>query len=424
MSGIANIKEDPEALATPGMANPKEDPDAPATPEVANVKVKEDPDPFAAPDPHYDPTPKRPRTDVSHLITDHEKAGNALHELLEAKKWDESMIMIQNLRRLNGTARIPELDVHNPWEMTPLVYALESVPGAPDRVVEILVDTYTATQEFFGNKFPIHIACASKTLTHETIEKVLTSYPEAILKKTEHGENPVHIILQHKPPLKLFDTMVEVWAGQKGTDEDESWRTLLRTPGNDGMLPLHIAIQYKAPTDLILKMIEKYPDNVTKEIKLNRLPALHVAAYNGCSFEVLKSLLEHAPGIIGSKRGQEQNTPLHLLFILDHKERWVEHEEGMMPPHEMARHLLFTHAYRLENINGRVKKGEKFSPGKRAQKLVCETLNKEKATVLDYASQLKDNLFPASSELRKLLEELEEFESNSFWPQKWKMEAP
>jgi hypothetical protein len=395
---------------------------------MANVKKEDsDPPPPAAPDHHYnddprvdvvaEPTPKRQRTHVSHL--------SALHELLEERKWDEAIIMVESLRMLNGTARIPELDVHFGDSVpTPLVYAL--LVYAPDQLIMILVDEYTATQQYKG-QWLLHMACSSPTLSWGTIKTILNLYPEAILKTTEDEEkvNAFDIILQKKPPLAVFDTMVKVWADQKGIGEHERWTTFLRIPGTDGMLPLHAAIQHHAPTDLILKMIETYPDNVTKGIESNGYPALHIAAFNGCSLEVLMSLLEHAPGIIGSQRGDDKDTPLHLLLDPSGKERWVKNEKGMIPPHEMVRHLIHAHAYLLENLKGKHQKGEQYYPGKRAQTLVCKTKNEQKQTVLDCAKILKKELFPASSsELRTLLEELEQFERKDFYPPKWKMEAP
>jgi hypothetical protein len=291
----------------------------------------------------------------------------------------------------------------------------------------MLVDKHTVTQRVPGvADFPLHWACASKTLSFGTIEMILDLHPEAILATSDvdpENGNPIHIILQHKPPLKLIDKMVEVWADQSDTDEDESWRRTLSKVVIDEMLPLHVALQNKAPTDLILKMIEKYPDSITEEIKSNGLPPLHVAAFNGCSLEVLKALLKHASGMIGSKRGEWGNTPLHLLFHLDHKDRWVKKEEGMMPPHEMVRHLIKTHAFHLETMNGKVK-GVNNGPAKRAEALVSKTKNKTKDTVHDYAVQLKEKFLPCPDELLTLLEEFKHFGNSHGCPlDDWKIEA-
>jgi ankyrin repeat protein len=251
-----------------------------------------------------------------------------------------------------------------------------------------LVDEYTATQRYVGN-LPLHSACAIKTMTTETMVKILRSYPQAILEESGVG-SPFQIILRHKPALVLFDTMVEVWADQSGTDRDESWRTILRHSDIHGMLPLHVAIRNRAPADLILKMIEKYPDSVKKAIKSNGHTPLHDAAFNGCSLEVLEALLKYDPTLIGSRRGLNKNTPLHLLFHFDCRDRWVKKEEGVIPPHEMARYIIKIHAFEDKKWKGN--KGKKHCPETVAKTLVSETKNATNDTVLDYVNQLKEKL--------------------------------
>jgi hypothetical protein len=410
MSGLANVKEEPDPLAAPGMAN-----------------VKEEADPSAAPD---EPASKRQRTDVPQLVMDHDQAGRALHVLLKEQKWDDVYNMIKKLRKRCGAARIPELDVLSDCGSTPLVYALEC--GAPSQVVKKMADEYTVTQQVIGlPDFPLHLACASKTLSFGTIETILDLYPKAILTTPgidpEIG-HPICIILQHKPSLKLIDKMVAVWADQSGTDEDECWRRILSKVDFNKMLPLHVALQDQYPTDLILKMVEKYPKSITEEIELNGLPPLHVAAFNGCSLEVLKALLKHASGMIGSKRGDSGDTPLHLLFRLDQKDRWVKNEEGMMPPHKMARHLIKTHAFHLKNMNRKVK-GVNNRPANRAEALVTKTKNKARYTVCECADELKkelEKLCPSCpDELLTLLDEFKHFGNSHGCPlDDWKIEAP
>jgi hypothetical protein len=398
MPGVIRVREEPHLHAVADQSPPKRQ-RMNTVKEEQRGAVKEE----------HTETVKEEHTDtVKEEHTDTVKE-TTLHELLLEKDWSNVMTIVENLRKRAGNNRIPELDVLNEFDLTPLLHALDPFCAAPSPVVKILTDTYTVRQPHPEGDLPLHLVCDSKK-TENTILKILNLYPEAILQDAVSQEgNAFHVILQHKPPLKLIDYMVQVWAKQSREDDDNScWKRILSSRGPDGMLPLHVAVQNRAPNDVILKMIEKYPASVTAEITKNKLPTLHVAAFNGCSLEVLTALLKEAPGKIEYKAGDEKETPLHLLFHVDTKERWRQEKAGMLPRHDMARYLIKTHAnHYLKNLIPK-SRAPAVNPMDRAKRLVMNIKSNSKYTVLEMAKELRERLSPACPEgLRDLIEELE-----------------
>lgn len=294
----------------------------------------------------------------------HQQGEESLHDLIKNHEWDRVVSMVEELRRKHKLGKeIPEL--HGKREVipgidgfTPLQCALND--KAEPKVINALVDTHTVRDRNEFLPIPLLRACEYIQDT-QCIEKILYFHPEAVLEKQD-GMSVFHVVLQNNPPLDLVEHLAQTWAEQKGVDFSTAWTKILEDRDDSGMLPLHYAIQEHASSQVILKLLGEYPGSAFKEVDCNGLSPVHVAVYRGCSQDVLEKLVEHCAGAISARKGADKTTPLHLLFHVDNKNRWLNNVKtppGIMPPRKMAWCLIQKHAKHAQQKFGAKKADEK-----------------------------------------------------------------
>ena len=319
--------------------------------------------------------------------------------------------MIRELRAKHEQGeRIPELHIRrNDFGVTPLQAALDEA-DVPAGVINALLDAHTVRDEpphalvdpndtsVRDWYVPLLRACQN-IRDDECIRRIIDHDPSAILKKEydpNHSEWSVfHVILQKQPSLALADYMAQVWAEQKGIDIDNACNDIVRDRDAYGMLPIHYAIQEHAPTNVTLRLLEKYPDSAAESIDGTRtgLSTLHMAVFHGCSFEVLKELCEQAPGKISDNRAvcrKTKDTPLHLLFHVDNKSRWLRDQAppGIMPSYKMAWYLIQKFAKHLKSMGAKRKAGPKVQ----AMNLVDKIKDEGNYTVFERLLDMDEEL--------------------------------
>lgn len=330
-----------------------------------------------------------------------------LFSLIEEQKWDEVLSNVQELRQVTTSeTSIPALSARNDvlHELmdedvlhdgyTPLQWCLylhANGSKVPRNVIDALVDRFTAQDPYPYGELPLHTACNMEPVMEGVVLHILNAYPEAVLKDGQDGNGgAVHIVLHNKPSIDLVEKLMEAWARCEGVNVDEAWNAVARKRGSMDELPLNIAIQNRAPSNIILKLINAYPESVTVERKSkDALPPLHMAALRGCSLEVMTTLLKGAGGTIADRRGEDKSTPLHLLFNLgeDSMRRWRGESAEMLPPGQMALHLIKTHANYSCVPCGVKRKGAK--PLDRAVKLVNKIKDRGGWTVKELAQNMR-----------------------------------
>lgn len=317
----------------------------------------------------------------------------SLHDLITESKWDELVSRVLELRR-NAPKDEKILELHEQSEeflgLTPLQRALQAVADA--QVISSLVDTHTVKdRNELLNMNPLLKAC-EYLRDPECIQTILRYNPEAILDKQD-GLSVFHVILQAQPPLQLVEYMVQVWARQKSVDENVAWKEILSDRDDGGMLPIHYAIQEHADSDVVLKLLQEYPGSATETIDGTRssLSTAHMAVFHGCSYKVLKALVEQGAGPLFDNRGSnnrtKKDTPLHLLFHIDNQKRWLVDEPqapGVMSPYKMAWFLIMRYAQQKKTSFGSKKANAKDE----AYTLVFKVKGQGNYTVAERAKEL------------------------------------
>jgi len=334
----------------------------------------------------------------------------SLHDLIEQNEWDRVVAKVQELRRqAQEEEKIPELHaerecIPDTKGFTPLQCALEAEADA--HVISALVDAYTIKDRHDFFKHPLFRACLY-IRDPACLEKMLYFAPEAVVEK-EDDMSVFHVLLQFTPSLQLLEHMAHVWADQRNVNLSTAWTEIVSDKDDTGMLPLHYAIQEHAESDVILKLLGEYPASALVEAE-DGLSPLHMAVFHGCSYPVLKALVEQSVGAISARKGPGKATPLHLLFHVDQKDKWlVENQvDECMSPSKMAWFLIQKHA-----VHAKENFGVKKSCKKERARALVMMKDGGNFTVVERVKELEDELNKAHTcreyqELRKLREEFE-----------------
>jgi hypothetical protein len=262
------------------------------------------------------PEPKRRRTNDAETNME-----ESLFDLISNKHWNKVIQGVEELRaRYSERERIPELHETEPtFHMTPLYAALMREHEAPVSVIHALLDSFTIQDEHDFLQNPLLSACAIKH-SEPVITRMLEYKPSLILATEDSSMTFLHILLQNQPSLTLVELLVSTWARESNIHNmDTAWKRLLSMYDGHGVLPIHYAIEFHANDAVIVQLLEKYPESARMSLADDvDVSTVHHAAFHGCSYVVLKTLLQHyGPlklGDVGKSQTNKKDTPLHLLF--------------------------------------------------------------------------------------------------------------
>jgi len=252
-----------------------------------------------------------------------------LHDLINDCEWeeakkrleDDSLVTFnftqimsakerQKIQRRYRNDRRLEVEFKNDFGYLPLHLALSK--GAPLDLVRILLSKNrdAINEKWLDQSYPLHIACAQQINENQAqVIKYMMKKSNTLTMQTSEDSTPLHLLCEHNPPIRLIKKMFK---------RSISSINLCSIKDNQGRLPIHVALDYTANSETTLFLLEQFQESVrfkqfVKEYPPeNNLP-IHIAVSRGCSEDVLKFLLSLYPGSI-EIRGEENDTPLHLLF--------------------------------------------------------------------------------------------------------------
>ena len=241
-----------------------------------------------------------------------------LHGLLNVSliSWTKVLEMI----KIANTTDVEEVD---DMGSKPLDRAIQL--HAPVDVIQALVERAPTQVEYkhpISGDIPLLTACHpchadrmserlkihTDSRVHKIISCLLQAFPGAVLKKTQDGGmTPLHVLMQHRPPLALVEEMLDKIATVGSVDD------VLMTRDDEDQNPLHVAIEHHAPTAIILCLIEACQESVMQTGN-RELPLLHHAIFSGTSKAVLDSLLKIDSSTILNQKNKLKKNALQMAF--------------------------------------------------------------------------------------------------------------
>ena len=306
-----------------------------------------------------------------------------LYNYLEGGQWDKALTRIDPRAKCvinSGSMSEDEYNQYNQHYEHELPYELDYVDGsgcypihkaimfgAPfeilKKIIQLRQDHLSRQHVYY--KYPLHMICQKSHLEpanffqtdKERARKIIwmtETYPQALLEQNEDDQaTPLHIVLEHNPPLEVIKQMLE---------SAPSKDAILKIRDAQGQVPLHIAMDYKADDEIQKRLIHEYPDATKLKMEDGYLP-LHFAARFGCSLSILKRLLKHHPLAVADP-SNNHDTPLHLVFDQFEEKFHINTRTSLDPKHadieEMIQTMLTSYKKKLHRMYGKQEANKKM----------------------------------------------------------------
>eukprot|EP01038_Epipyxis_sp_PR26KG_P006848 gene6848-9375_t len=138
-------------------------------------------------------------------------------------------------------------------------------------------------------------------LSFESIQLLLSSYPDAVKLKDNNGNLPLHLSIIEKSSIEIIQLLLS------------SYPDAIKVKNNDDYLPLHLSIIEKSSIEIIQLLLSSYPDAIEVKNYYGNYP-LHLSIIEKSSFEIIRLLLSSYPDAI-KVNNNNGNFPLHLSII-------------------------------------------------------------------------------------------------------------
>ena len=204
---------------------------------------------------------------------------------------------------------IPTQRVDMPADELPLHTACRV--GLPLPVVQALIQAEPSTVRAVTHKkdTPLSLAClANQSL--ETVQLLLSLYPEAAVTANDYGFLPIHCLVRTYQPQRAMVTALLQAAPQSLTHTTHGGETALHLLSNNNSAS---ATLWHDLQRALRQLPEAAPHAAPKEpgAKLGNTP-LHLACFRGAGTEQLEALMIHHPGWLTVTNAAGQ-TPLQIL---------------------------------------------------------------------------------------------------------------
>jgi ankyrin repeat protein len=258
---------------------------------------------------------------ILHIAASYNASESMLHYLLSQDYYANAPDALDSYRRRNADSMTcVHLAAMNQLQASSLQLLLDFDPA----IATVLTD---------AGESPLHVACHTIGVLIDSIEVLIAAAPTTVSQANHRGQLPLHLALEQHQPLSLLQILLKADAstitsidGQRelpltialrvyhreGDDATVISYLLSLTPIESiRSLPLLLTgLEHKVSSAVLTALLDRCPDQAAVG------SPLWIALQESAAYEVIASIIHHAPQSVFVKDPVSGQYPLHLSFAL------------------------------------------------------------------------------------------------------------